>query len=53
MFFSNSITVVNFLFEIHYAELKDFYEYLVGRYHLDLKTHAVDPATGEIILLKD
>ena len=37
----------------NYAELKDFYEYLAGRYHFDLKTHAVDPATGEIIPLKD
>jgi hypothetical protein len=37
----------------NYAELKDFYEYLAGRYHFDLKTHAVDPATGEIMPLKD
>ncbi|MGA9218540.1 MAG: hypothetical protein WBZ50_07860 [Nitrososphaeraceae archaeon] len=37
----------------NYAELKDFYEYLAGRYHFDINTHAVDPATGEIIPLKD
>jgi len=36
-----------------YKELKDFYEYLAARYHFDLKTHTVDPATGNIIPLKD
>ena len=36
-----------------YKELRDFYGYLASKYHFDLKTHTVDPATGEIIPLID
>jgi hypothetical protein len=43
---------INRFFE-YYKEIRDFYEYLAVKYHFDLKTHAVDPATGEIIPLKD
>jgi hypothetical protein len=35
-----------------YKEIRDFYGYLAAKYHFDLKTHTVDPATGEIIPLK-
>ena len=33
----------------YYTELRDFYEYLSGKYHFQLKTHTVDPASGEIV----
>lgn len=36
-----------------YKELRDFYGYLAAKYNFDLKTHTVDPATGEIIPLGD
>ncbi|HEX9318227.1 MAG TPA: hypothetical protein VF884_04760 [Nitrososphaeraceae archaeon] len=47
----NKLALDNFFED--YKELKDFYEYLAARYHFDLKTHTVDPSTGNIILLKD
>jgi hypothetical protein len=33
----------------YYAELRNYYEYLADKYHLDLKTHTIDPATGAIL----
>ena len=33
----------------YYTELRDFYEYLAGKHHFHLKTHTVDPASGEIV----
>jgi hypothetical protein len=33
----------------YYTELRNYYEYLADKYHLDLKTHTIDPATGEIL----
>jgi hypothetical protein len=35
-----------------YKEIRDFYGYLAIKYNFDLKTHTVDPATGEVIPLK-
>jgi hypothetical protein len=35
----------------NYKELKDCYDYLANKYHFDLKTHTVDPKTGEITLI--
>jgi hypothetical protein len=37
------------IFFEHYKQLKAFYEYLAHAYHFDLKTHTVDPATGELV----
>jgi hypothetical protein len=37
------------LFFEHYKQLRLFYEYLAHTYQFDLKTHAVDPGTGEIV----
>jgi len=37
----------------NYKELKDYYEYLGNKYHFDLKTHTVDPKTGEIVPVDD
>lgn len=39
---------VNRFFE-HYSELRNYYEYLAGKYHFDLNSHAVDPEAGEIV----
>jgi hypothetical protein len=33
----------------NYKELRDFYEYLADKYQFDLKSHGVDPSTGEVI----
>ena len=33
----------------YYKELRNFYTYLADKYQFDLKTHKVDPATGEIV----
>ena len=33
----------------NYKELRDFYEYLADKYQFDLKSHTVDPSTGEVI----
>lgn len=33
----------------NYKELKGYYDYLANKYHFDLKTHTVDPKTGQII----
>jgi two-component system OmpR family response regulator len=38
----------NKFFEYH-RELRGHYQYLAENYHFDLKTHTVDPATGEIV----
>ena len=35
----------------NYKELKDCYDYLANKYQFDLKTHTVDPKTGEITLI--
>ena len=40
----------DFFFE-HYKQLTLFYEYLAQTYNFDLKTHTVDPASGEMYLL--
>ena len=32
----------------YYRELRGHYQYLAEKYHFDLKTHTVDPSTGEI-----
>jgi hypothetical protein len=37
----------------NYKELKDYYEYFAKKYHFDLKTHTVDPRTGEVIPIDD
>ena len=37
------------LFFEHYKQLRLFYEYLAQTYKFDLKTHTVDPASGEIV----
>jgi hypothetical protein len=37
----------------YYKEIRTFYEYLAVKYHFDLKTHTINPATGEIISLRD
>ena len=39
------------LFFEHYKQIKLFYEYLAHTYQFDLKTHTVDPATGEIVTI--
>ena len=31
----------------YYRELRGHYQYLAEKYNFDLKTHSVDPATGE------
>ena len=41
------------LFFEHYKQLRLFYEYLSQTYNFDLKTHTVDPASGEIVLIGD
>ena len=33
----------------NYKYLKNCYAYLANKYHFDLKTHTVDPHTGEIV----
>ncbi|HEY7109004.1 MAG TPA: hypothetical protein VH415_06235 [Nitrososphaeraceae archaeon] len=40
------------LFFEHYKKLKDFYEYLAATYQFDLKTHTVDPNSGEIVPIR-
>lgn len=37
------------LFFEHYKQLRLFYEYLAHTYQFDLKSHTVDPGTGEIV----
>lgn len=41
------------LFFEHYKQLRLFYEYLAQTYNFDLKTHTVDPASGEILPIGD
>ena len=41
------------LFFEHYKQVRLFYEYLAQAYNFDLKTHTVDPATGEIVPIVD
>lgn len=33
----------------YYEELRNYYEYLANKYRFDLKTHTIDPATGETV----
>jgi hypothetical protein len=33
----------------YYKELRYLYTYLADKYQFDLKTHMLDPATGEIV----
>lgn len=40
-------------FFVYYRELREYYEYLAAKYHFDLKTHGVDPTTGEIVQLNE
>jgi hypothetical protein len=40
------------IFFEHYKQLKIFYEYLAQTYQFDLKTHTVDPTTGEIVAIR-
>ena len=32
-----------------YEEIRNYYEYLANKYRFDLKTHTIDPATGETV----
>ena len=41
------------LFFEHYKQLRLFYEYLAQTYNFDLKTHTVDPTSGEIVPIGD
>ena len=41
------------LFFEHYKQLTLFYKYLAQTYNFDLKTHTVDPASGEIVPIGD
>ena len=43
----------NALFFEHYKQLRLFYEYLAQTYNFDLKTHTVDPVSGEVVLIGD
>ena len=41
------------LFFEHYTQLRLFYEYLAQTYNFDLKTHSIDPVSGEVVLIGD
>ena len=41
------------LFFEHYKQLRLFDEYLAQTYNFDLKTHTVDPTSGEIVPIGD
>ena len=41
------------LFFEHYKQVRLFYEYLAQTYNFDLKTHTIDPASGEIVSIGD
>lgn len=43
---------VNRFFE-YCSELRDYYQYLAHKYHFDLNSNTVDPATGEIVPIND
>ena len=36
----------------YYKELRTYYEYLANKYLFDLKTHTIDPTTGETVPIK-
>ena len=37
----------------YYEELRNYYEYLANKYRFDLKTHTIDPATGETVCINN
>ena len=39
---------LNGFFE-NYKEIRDLYDYLANKYRFDLKTHTIDPVSGEIV----